>query len=257
METIISASFTEAAVLKNMMDSQMVNVGTSAEAPGLAFAKNKQEGSCLRLLDPETHYKVRKITSKVNDSFQMLANEPSLGLYRIQEHIRRTTPALVERKKELETNKKKIDGATYDLDYSMSAVEVIGKIKQFTNISEALKCAIEMKQKLDERKREEIELRQREAMVAINANKSISENEIAEGYICPICYYAHENQDALMNHWRTEHSLETYENEVFGSIEITNTSDEKSDDVPRNENENAGVRGDKKLPSEGEEVSED
>ena len=246
METIISASFTEAAVLKNMMDSHMLNVGSS---PSKDSGKQKSEGTYLRLLDPETHYKVRRITSKVNDSLQMLANEPSLGLYRIQEHVHRTTPALVERKKELDANRKKIEGVSYDLDYSLSAVDAIGSIKQFTNIAEALKSAIEIKQKLDDRERQENEQREREATIAKQANKSISENEIAEGYICPICYYAHENQDALMEHWKTEHNLEMYENEVFGSIELANSSGEIHD-------EETNTQRNIKLPSEGEEVSE-
>ena len=244
MEPIIAASFTEAAVLKTMMDPYMVNVRPAKGATGKAAEK---QDAHLRLLDPEMHYKVRKITSKVNDSFQMLANEPSLGLYRIQEHVHRTTPALVRRKNELSANKKKLEGVLYDMDYSLGAVENIGSIRQFTNISEALKSAIEVKQKLDEKEQKENEQKQREASIARKANRSISENEIAEGYICPICYYAHENQDALMNHWRSEHNLETYENEVFGSIELTNSSEELR----------SSVQKETRFPSEGEEASED
>ena len=247
MEPIIAASFTEAAVLKTMMDPYMVNVRPAKGATGKSAEK---QDAHLRLLDPEMHYKVRKITSKVNDSFQMLANEPSLGLYRIQEHVHRTTPALVRRKNELSANKKKLEGVLYDMDYSLGAVENIGSIRQFTNISEALKSAIEVKQKLDEKEQKENEQKQREASIARKANRSISENEIAEGYICPICYYAHENQDALMNHWRSEHNLETYENEVFGSIELTNSSEELRSSVQRE-------KKDTRFPSEGEEASED
>ena len=242
MDTIIAASFTEAAVLKNMMDSHMLGINT----PHQGREQSEEEGPGLRFLDPETHYKVKKITSKVNDSLQMLANEPSLGLYRIQEHIHRTIPALVDKKKELEINKKKVEGVSYDMDYSISAVDSIGNIKQFTNISEALKSAIDLKQKLDERERLEQEQREREAMVAKQANKSISENEIAEGYICPICYFAHENQDALMDHWKMEHNLESYENEVFDHIEFANPSDQGCIEEERGE----------KGPSVGEEADE-
>ena len=243
MAKIIAESFTETAVLKNMIDSHLVSVNPS---PKKGSAKNQNEAPCLRSFDPETHYKVRKITTKINDSLQMLANEPSLGLYRIQEHIHRTTPALIDRKRELEGNKKKIEGVSYDIDYSISAVDTMGNIKQFTNISEALKCAIEMKKQLDKKEKQEEEVKLKESSAAKQANKSISENEIAEGYICPICYFAHENQDALLLHWKTEHSLETYENEVFGSIELTSSSAESGQENGRNT----------KLPSEGEEASE-
>ena len=245
METIITASFTESAVLKNMMDSHMVNIKSTKDGK-----LGGREDAHLRLLDPEMHYKVRKITSKVNESFQMLANEPSLGLYRIQEHVHRTTPSLVVRKKELSANKKKLEGAIYDLDYSLGAVDAVGRIRQFTNISEALKSAVEIKLKLNEREQLENEQKLREASLARKANRSISENEIAEGYICPICYYVHENQDALMSHWRAEHNLETYENEIFGSIELTRSSAGKKLTVKKKQD---GGR----LPSEGEEASED
>ncbi|VDP13997.1 unnamed protein product [Soboliphyme baturini] len=34
----------------------------------------------------------------VSEGLHILANDPSLGLYRLQEHVRKTTPALIERK---------------------------------------------------------------------------------------------------------------------------------------------------------------
>ena len=45
--------------------------------------------SGLRHMDPDTDFKVRRITSYVNEAVHMAANEPSLGLYRIQEHVHR------------------------------------------------------------------------------------------------------------------------------------------------------------------------
>ena len=45
--------------------------------------------SGLRHMDPDTDFKVRRITSYVNEAVHMAANEPTLGLYRIQEHVHR------------------------------------------------------------------------------------------------------------------------------------------------------------------------
>ena len=64
----------------------------------------------LRHLDPETEFKVRRITSRINESIHMVASEPSLGLFRIQEHVYRTLPQLVQRKNELKANVKRIEG---------------------------------------------------------------------------------------------------------------------------------------------------
>ena len=64
----------------------------------------------LRHLDPETDYKVRTITSQVSESIKLGANEPSLGFFRIQEHVHRTMPQLVKRKQELKANAQKIEG---------------------------------------------------------------------------------------------------------------------------------------------------
>eukprot|EP00794_Sanderia_malayensis_P006231 gene6231-6947_t len=226
MDPIIAASFAEGCPPQR---KAMASYSHSAVRPRSTTAtrrssnesktaKNSNEKSCLRFFDPETDYKVRKIVSKVNDSLHLLANEPSLGLYRMQEHVHRSIPNLLERKREIDNNKKKLDGVSYDLDYSISAVDAIGHIRQFANISEALKSAIELKHKLNEREKLEREEKERSTKVAEEANLSISQNMIAEGYICPICYYAHVNQDELMTHWKTEHSLDTYENEVFREI---------------------------------------
>ncbi len=213
MDPIVAASFAESTSPRKMANySHLVKLGTTKDA------LDTDEKSCLRFFDPETDYKVRKIVSKVNDSLHIIANEPSLGLYRMQEHIHRTVPGLLEKKRELDNVGNKIEGISYDLDYSISAVDSIGQIRQFTNISEALKSAIELKKKLNEREKKEKEEQEKNAKVAKEANKSISQNEIAEGYICPICYFAHENQTALIAHWQTEHNLESYENEVFRDI---------------------------------------
>ena len=122
MDSIIATSFAESATLKSMMDSQMIGYGRS---------KEKYNGSSLRYLDPETDYKVKRVAGKVNESIQILANEPSLGLYRIQEHVHRTIPQIVERKKELESLRKTVEGVSYDIDYSVQAVDSMVNIRHF------------------------------------------------------------------------------------------------------------------------------
>lgn len=46
---------------------------------------------CLYLFDPA-------VTDKFTESMYVLANEPSVALYRLQEHVRRSLPELVQHK---------------------------------------------------------------------------------------------------------------------------------------------------------------
>ena len=53
---------------------------------------------------------MRRIVASVNETFHIGVNEPTTGLYRIQEHVHRTLPQLVRRKNELKENLERING---------------------------------------------------------------------------------------------------------------------------------------------------
>lgn len=89
----------------------------------------------------------------------------------------------------------------------------MSNIPHFTRIQEALKTAIETKRKLnikEDQERARLELNTKQAA---RANRSLSQNEPAEGYICPVCMRALSNQDELIAHWQQSHSLDTFEND--------------------------------------------
>eukprot|EP00075_Anas_platyrhynchos_P013891 XP_027303144.1 BLOC-1-related complex subunit 8 [Anas platyrhynchos] len=48
--------------------------------------------------EPEMQLKVKKVTDKFTESMYVLANEPSVALYRLQEHVRRSLPELAQHK---------------------------------------------------------------------------------------------------------------------------------------------------------------
>ena len=73
-------------------------------------------------MDPETDFKVRRIIANVNETAQIAVNEPTMGLYRIQEHVHRTLPQLVKRKTELKENLQKINGLYHRSCYSRCSV---------------------------------------------------------------------------------------------------------------------------------------
>lgn len=45
--------------------------------------------------EKELEYKVRRTCIGVNETIHMIANEPSLGLFRVQEHVKKTMPKVI------------------------------------------------------------------------------------------------------------------------------------------------------------------
>jgi len=212
-----SNNLTELYVNKRSMDTQIGALNVARSRSSKSSLSSTPGG--LRHRDPETDYKVRRVTHQVNEAINLAANEPSLGYYRIQEHVHRTLPQLVQRKKELKENSLKIEGISYDLGLSINVIESVSTISTFTRIQEALKTAIQLKKKLNLTEEQERARADEDAKKAKEANKSLSLNERAEGYICPVCYFALTSQDELIVHWQGEHSLQNYDNDVFQEIE--------------------------------------
>ncbi|XP_065188948.1 uncharacterized protein LOC135819633 [Sycon ciliatum] len=100
-------------------------------------------------VDPEFQHRVVKVTDRFSESLVLLGNEPSLGLYRLQEHVRRSMPVLVDKKRELEQINQQVQGVCFDTEYAGSVVKDMHGIAQFTNVQELLNKAITMKQSLN------------------------------------------------------------------------------------------------------------
>ncbi|XP_067122480.1 BLOC-1-related complex subunit 8 homolog [Centruroides vittatus] len=100
-------------------------------------------------VDTELDYKVKKSCEKISENLHIVANEPSLACYRLQEHIRKSLPQLVEKRLEVNTVHQELQGKCYDLEYSVSALKSIqGSQQHFLNIQELIKNAMFMKQQL-------------------------------------------------------------------------------------------------------------
>ena len=94
---------------------------------------------------------IRKIVNSINATIYSLANEPSLGMYRIQEHILVAVPRVVGQKQALEIVIKQVEGACFDIEYDTRAVcDMKKSIKTFDSVKDNLRRAIETKEKMDE-----------------------------------------------------------------------------------------------------------
>eukprot|EP00035_Acanthoeca_spectabilis_P023226 m.448378 g.448378 ORF g.448378 m.448378 type:complete len:278 (-) comp19652_c0_seq1:69-902(-) len=102
----------------------------------------------LFTIDRETHGRIRKVTEGVTSSLQVLANEPSLGLYRMEEHVVKAVPELVKTKQEIVKLTGIVHGACHDVEYALTTVQAMQKISSFESLQAHTEKAIEYQQKI-------------------------------------------------------------------------------------------------------------
>ncbi|XP_076978183.1 BLOC-1-related complex subunit 8 isoform X1 [Tamandua tetradactyla] len=68
--------------------------------------------------EPEMQLKGKKVTDKFTESVYVLANEPSVALYRLQEHVRRSLPELAQHKADMQRWEEQSQGAIYTVEYA-------------------------------------------------------------------------------------------------------------------------------------------
>ncbi|KAM4628869.1 BLOC-1-related complex subunit 8 isoform 2-T2 [Polymixia lowei] len=100
--------------------------------------------------DQEMQLKVKRVTDKFTESMYVLANEPSVALYRLQEHVRRSLPELVQHKTDMQSWEEQSQGAIYSVEYACSAVKsMTNSSLYFKSIDGLLRQAISMKEQIN------------------------------------------------------------------------------------------------------------
>ncbi|KAK6314271.1 hypothetical protein J4Q44_G00157300 [Coregonus suidteri] len=91
----------------------------------------------------------RKRSEKFTDSMYVLANESSVALYRLQEHVRESLPELVLHKTDMQLWEEQSQGAIYTVEYACSAVKsMTNSSLHFKSIDGLLRQAISMKEQI-------------------------------------------------------------------------------------------------------------
>ncbi|XP_015666214.1 BLOC-1-related complex subunit 8-like [Crotalus tigris] len=104
--------------------------------------------------EAEMQLKVKKVTDKFTESMYVLANEPSVALYRLQEHVRRSLPELAEHKADMQSWEEQSQGAIYTVEYACSAIKNMKDSSMyFKNIEGLLRHAIAVKDRLNSARR--------------------------------------------------------------------------------------------------------
>ncbi|NP_001184112.1 BLOC-1-related complex subunit 8 [Pan troglodytes] len=88
----------------------------------------------------------RTVTDKFTESVYVLANEPSVALYRLQEHVRRSLPELAQHKADMQRWEEQSQGAIYTVEYACSAVKnLVDSSVYFRSVEGLLKQAISIR----------------------------------------------------------------------------------------------------------------
>ncbi|RZC37392.1 MEF2BNB -like [Asbolus verrucosus] len=99
--------------------------------------------------DSDLEIKVRKATERISENMHIVANEPSLAFYRLQEHVRKALNPMVDRRVDVNNLHQELQGHCYDIEYAVSAIKSMSKAEDsFKNIQDNLKNAIFLKQQL-------------------------------------------------------------------------------------------------------------
>uniref|UniRef100_A0AC11EUP3 BLOC-1 related complex subunit 8 n=1 Tax=Ovis aries TaxID=9940 RepID=A0AC11EUP3_SHEEP len=86
------------------------------------------------------------VTDKFTESVYVLANEPSVALYRLQEHVRRSLPELAQHKADMQRWEEQSQGAIYTVEYACSAVKnLVDSSIYFRSVEGLLKQAISIR----------------------------------------------------------------------------------------------------------------
>ncbi|XP_035271997.1 BLOC-1-related complex subunit 8 isoform X2 [Anguilla anguilla] len=112
----------------------------------LSLHRSQTSSYLLSMEDQEMQLKVKRVTDKFTESMYVLANEPSVALYRLQEHVRRSLPELVQHKTDMQSWEEQSQGAIYTVEYACSAVKsMTNSSLYFKSIEGLLRQTISMK----------------------------------------------------------------------------------------------------------------
>ncbi|KAI6651526.1 Protein MEF2BNB isoform X3 [Oopsacas minuta] len=102
-------------------------------------------------LSSSTTQRAIKITNSLSEIYQYSAFQPSLGLYHVQDHMRRSMSELVSRGEEFNDKNQELKGVVFDCQYTVDEMKRISLASNtLSNVNILLIQAIDRKRQLDE-----------------------------------------------------------------------------------------------------------
>jgi len=99
--------------------------------------------------DRDLEDKVRKACERFSENVHICANEPSLALYRLTEHVRKALPPTVESRIQIQHLHQQLQGVYYDAEYGLETVKSMERASpHLRNVTELLKESLFLKQQI-------------------------------------------------------------------------------------------------------------
>lgn len=97
----------------------------------------------------DLNIKVKKSSEKLSENVHIVANDPSLAFFRIQEHVRKVINPILDKRIEVIELQKDLQGHCFDMEYAVKSIKDIEASSDiFSNIQEMVKNSIFLKQQL-------------------------------------------------------------------------------------------------------------
>eukprot|EP00041_Stephanoeca_diplocostata_P004026 m.40310 g.40310 ORF g.40310 m.40310 type:complete len:298 (-) comp14801_c0_seq4:61-954(-) len=117
-----------------------------------SYGRRNLDSAALYEVDRDTENRIKKVTEGMSASMHVLANEPSLGMYRMQEHVSKSVPELVQYKKDIQKNTQRIQGACHDVEYALNTIQDMHSITSLASLHAHTVKAVELQQALRQRR---------------------------------------------------------------------------------------------------------
>ena len=102
-------------------------------------------------LSTSTCQRAVKITNSISEIYQYSAFQPSLGLYHVQDHMRRSMNEMVVRGEEFDDKNQELKGVVFDCQYTVEELNRMSLASNtLSNVNILLIRAIDKKRQLDE-----------------------------------------------------------------------------------------------------------